>query len=755
VRHPLSGFIRRTPRRRRPSATLPALLVVIFTFAATTSPAFEGKWTPEQLRELDAAWLREIGLELPPEAFWGADGAGLLEAAISIGGCSAGFVSADGLVATNHHCAFGLLQQHSTPERDLIEHGFLAGSRAEELHGEGTRAVLPHRTRDVSADVAAAIPAGADDLARFRAIERRSSQLVAECERQPNRRCRVAAYDGGVRFTLHESIEYPDVRVVYAPPRAVGEYGGEVDNYAWPRHTGDFALLRVWADEGGGPAQPGKGVAGYRPRHFFPVSAEGVRPGDLVLVAGYPGVTFRAETAAELGQRVDRLLPGRAELLRHWTRLLETAAGGAPAARIAVATRVKSLANLDKRSSGQHAGAVRGRMVAERRTAEEAVLAWAAERPEQAAAVSARQELAALVASTDATFDRDLLLGHLRQGPLSLDLALRLVRWAKERQKPDAEREPEYMERNRPRLLETIRVAQKRLYLPAEEALVADFLRRSATLPAGSRIAAADALLAAHAAAGETAAGRAAAALHAMTRVTSLDDRLRMFEETPEELRARRDPLLDFAFALDEELLAQKERDDRKAGAISRLRPVWRRAVAAHAERPIAPDANGTLRVTLGRVTGYSPRDGVLMTPQTTVRGLVEKHTGEEPFAAPAFVLAAAPRSPASRWADPGLGDVPVAFLADADTSGGSSGSPVLDARGRLVGLNFDRVWEAIASDFGFDDRYARNVSVDVRYLLWALEAAHGEAARPLLEELGVAGVVGPSAAAGAAEPCH
>jgi hypothetical protein len=217
-----------------------------------------------------------------------------------------------------------------------------------------------------------------------------------------------------------------------------------------------------------------------------------------------------------------------------------------------------------------------------------------------------------------------------------------------------------------------------------------------------------------------------------------------MFAATPQQLRARRDPLLDFAFAVDEELLALEAANERRAGAISRLRPAWRRAVMAHAGKPVAPDANGTLRVTFGHVRGYSPRDGVWMTPQTTVAGAVAKHTGEEPFAAPPWLLARAPAAAASRWADARLRDVPVGFLADADTTGGNSGSPVLDGRGRFVGLNFDRVWENVANDFGYDPAVARNVSVDVRYLLWVLESEHGARAAALLAEIGV----GPMAAA-------
>lgn len=698
--------------------------------------AVEGKWTPEQILEHDPKWLRQLGLEIPPEKLWGRDGAGLLEAAVKIDGCSAGFISADGLLITNHHCAFGILQQHSTPERDLITDGFLAASRAEELPGNGIRATIPHSTRDVTAEVEGAVPEGADDLARFRAIERKTKELVAACEAQPDRRCQVAAFDGGVRYLLIESLELPDVRLVYAPPRAVGEYGGEIDNWSWPRHTGDFALLRVYASPDGKPAPRGEANVPFRPRHWFPVSPRGAEPGDFVLLAGYPGITYRSLTEAEMRERAELWFPKRAELYRAWIDIMEEASRRDETARIALADRSKSLLNREKNARGQVAGIQRGRILDKKAAAEREVLAWAAKRPEQKAAVAAQQELAALIAHERETWDRDFLLQQIKSGPKPLDLALTLVRWAGERAKPDLEREPDYMERNRDRLAEGLRNDQKRFHLPTEEILLADLLTRFAALPEGSRIPAVEALLAGNRT--PEAVRAKAAGLLARTRVTDLDERMKMGGETVEQLRARHDPLLDFALALDGELRAWKERDDRAQGAVSRLRPAWQKAVIAHAGKPVAPDANGTLRLSLAHVEGYAPRDAVRMEPQTTVAGLAEKHTGEEPFDAPDALLAAAPAAPRSRWADPKLHDVPVCFLADADTTGGNSGSPVVNGRGELVGINFDRVWENVANDFGYNPDVARNISVDVRFLLWTLETTHGAAARPLLTEMGV-----------------
>jgi hypothetical protein len=231
------------------------------------------------------------------------------------------------------------------------------------------------------------------------------------------------------------------------------------------------------------------------------------------------------------------------------------------------------------------------------------------------------------------------------------------------------------------------------------------------------------------------------AEVFATTRMLAPGVALAMLDESTEQLRARKDPLLDLAFALDAEREQVEQAEHRFQGATRRLRPLWLRAVHAMAGRPVSPDANSTLRISFGHVKGYSPRDGVFMLPQTTLAGLVAKHTGEEPFDAPAALLLAAPQAPRSRWADPGIEDVPVAFLADCDTTGGNSGSPMLNSRGELVGVNFDRVWENVANDLGYNPDVARNVSVDARYLLWTIETLGGPQAGWLLAELGVAAV--------------
>jgi hypothetical protein len=702
---------------------------------ASVAHAVGGKWTPEQLLDHDPGWLEGLGLEVPAQELWSPGEGGLLEAVVQVRGCSSGFVSPQGLLITNHHCVFGILQHHSTAENDIIASGYLAENAADELPGPAVRASIPSRFTDVTEVIATAVPEGADDLERFEAIEAKKKALVASCEERENRRCKVAVYDDGVRYTLIEAVEYPDVRLVYAPPRAVGEYGGDIDNWMWPRHTGDFSLLRVYTAADGSPAEYAEDNVPLIPKRHLQIARQGVSDGSFVMVVGYPGRTYRRLTRSEMKERHELYFPSRAALYQDWMEIIAAAGERDEEARIAMASRYKSLANREKNARGQVAAIDRGHLVGKKIAAEDEVIEWIAGHPEHAAALDSYHGLEALALEVLADWDRSFLLGEVRSGALPLALALTITRWSIESEKPDVERRADYQERNRSRTRSDLERAQKMMHTATDAELMADWWRRLRALPADQRLAPLDAIVPVDA--GDDAVRAAVDLLLAETSVTDEAARLEMFGETPDKLRAREDPLIDLAFALQQAAYLPREKtNDRRAGARLRLRPAWRRAVEAHAGRPIDPDANGTLRVSLAHVRGYSPREAVWMKPLTTVAGVLEKHTGSDPFDVPKAVRQHAPKAPESRWADPTVGNVPVGFLATGDTTGGSSGSPVLNGRGEFVGVNFDRVWENIANDFGYNPDIARNVSADVRYMLWMLEEIEGAKAERILEEL-------------------
>jgi hypothetical protein len=669
----------------------------------------EGKWTPQQLLQFDAAFLKKQGLELPVSRLWDpARGTGLLAATISTGGCSAGFVTSTGLFLTNHHCLFGIVQEHSAPGRDLITHGFIAASPDEELRGKSTRVTVPHRFTDVTRDVISAIPPKADDLARTKAVEAKQKSLIAACEKTAGMHCSVAAFDGGLQYILITTIELTDIRLVYAPPRAIGEFGGEDDNFRWPRHTGDFAIGRAYKD--GKP---------YQPEFYFPIARTGVKLGDFVMVLGYPGRTIRSMTAAEMANERDYRFKLRDEVYGEWIRVLEEKTKGNTQGTIAVAAILKTLNNSHTNARGQLAGLTRGRIIEKQQDQDSTVSSWAGQHAGFNTSVEAKMDLDRLAARNRSTATRSFLFQIVKPGPIALYQATTLVRLASERARPDTERDPDYMNRELPALNNTLERQQKSFYRPADEAMLKVWVDRAWALGAGERIQAIDKLVP------RDRIPQFVATLYSGTRVTDPVERAKMFEETSDQLRARKDPLLDLAFALEPELRAWQAQTQTTEGAIARLRPLWRRAVIAHAGKPVAPDANSTLRVSFAHVKGYSPRDGILYTPQSTLAGMLEKRTSEEPFTVPGFLLDAA------RAVKPD--QIPLNFLSDADTTGGNSGSPVINGRGELVGLNFDRVWENVANDFGYNPDIARNISVDVRFLMWLLESQKADA---ILKEL-------------------
>ncbi len=719
-------------RRRDLGVALTAALAALLTVPHVH--ALDGKWTPAQVLEIDAAWLKRQGLKLPPAALWDAKrGTGLLTGTVNIGGCSGAFVSATGLIVTNHHCLFGAVQEHSTPQRDLIAGGFLARTQAEELPASTMRVEVPKRFTDVTAQVLASVPANAEPLARLRAIDAARKALVETCQKQADIKCKVAAFDDGVAYTLIESIELRDVRLVYAPPRAIGEYGGEIDNWSWPRHTGDFAIARAYASVEGKPADRADENRPYRAEFYFPLSNAGVDDGDFVMILGYPGITYRALIAEEMRERRERFFARREDVFGEWIAILERASQQDAQAKIALAANLKGIHNRYKNAQGQIAGLDRGKIVDRQRESDAATLAWATKRPAHEAAVAAHAGLREVLTEREASWERDFLLNLIPLGaespaggipplPKALFYAATLAYSAEERAKPEAVRANGFGDADRSKIRERLRREQSQYFAPADRQVFAALVRRALALPPSHRIAAVDARFG-----GMTPEqiDRTIADMYAATAALDADARDAMFDESVDVLSARNDALLTFGrdWARDVRALRERERD--WSARASLHRPIWRRAVAAHAGEPIAPDANGTLRISFAHVQGYAPRDGLRYTPFTTLGGVLEKHTGQEPFDAPAAVRAAAEKQPAQ----------PVNFLADGDTSGGNSGSPVIDGRGALVGINFDRVWENVAGDFGFNPKVSRNISVDIRYLLWMLREVNR--ADALLQELG------------------
>lgn len=698
---------------------------------ATLTPALadEGMWSPEQLPQLAPA-LKARGLTLDPLTLANLD-AYPLAAVVSLGGCTASFVSGDGLIVTNHHCAYGALQYNSTAEKNRIVDGFLARHRSEELPGApGQHVYVTDRILDVTAKIGEHLHPWMSGAERYQAIDKESKRLIAECEAKAGYRCRVAEYYGGVSWRLIRQMEIRDVRLVYAPAESIGKFGGDIDNWMWPRHTGDFSFLRAYVSPSGAPADYSKDNVPYHPSQVLRINPRGVEAGDFVMVTGYPGRTNRYRLADEVEQAVSWTYPTRIKVYEDSLAIIDQAAKKDPAVGVAYASRVAGLNNYLKNYKGQIEGLSRADAVKQKRSAETALESWLKDNDNDAnrGYLAAIAKLRQAIAADASTRDRDLALQLIGNANL-YSAANRLVHLAEARGKADGERDTGYQERDWPRIKASLEQMQRRFDPAVDQRFMVYGLLRYVALPAAQRLKALDAWL--DGAKDETAIRARVAKLYAGSKLGNSAERLHWFDADSKAMAASDDSLIRLAVALRPELDALNKADEARYGDINEWRTgymqgmlAWKKAM----HQPIYPDANSTLRVTFGTVQGVSPRDAVTYAPFTTVAGILEKDTGKVPFNAPAAELEAIRSELASGGNFDGFASkkqdtLPVDFLADLDITGGNSGSPALDSHGRLVGLAFDGNWESVSGDWLFNPKLNRSIQVDVRYMLWVMHA--------------------------------
>lgn len=715
-------------------------LVMSLLAAALAAPganAKEGMWVPQQLDEI-AAPLQRAGLERPVGDLMDLSG-DPLGAVVSLGFCTASFVSPQGLVITNHHCAYGHIQLNSTPERNLLRDGFYAARLEDEpSSGPNARVHVLDEIIDVSDRMRAALAqAGDDPLARGEALEAASKQLVAECEADPDYSCELYSFFDGVTYRLFRNLTLQDVRLVYAPPESVGKFGGEEDNWMWPRHTGDFSFLRAYVGRDGKPAPYSPDNVPYQPRHWLKFADQALGAGDFVMVAGYPRRTNRYALATELENTIDWMYPNRIRNNTAQVELVEAAGAGDAEVAVKYATHLFQWHNGLKNNQGQLAGFERSAALAQKQTEEQAFLRWLESRGAQGrAALEAHRHLVAMASEEQqAQAGATLFEGFNRTDAVAA--VLQLYRLAIEREKPNAQRAMGYQERDLPRIEATMREMENRYLGRMDAQLQGYWLSQYLQLPDEQRIPEFDAWLAGHSGAGTAADVQSIVDRMAATGLGETGTRLEWMNRSPAQFEQSDDPLIRYAVAIMPRILEDERRSAVRVGEKSRWSPVYQQAFIDYKQsrdEAVYPDANGSLRITFGNAMGYSPRDGVQYTPFTTLEGLVAKDTGEDPFNSPQALLDAVRERRHGGLLDPRIGSVPVNFMADLDISGGNSGSPAMDAHGRLIGLVFDMNWESVSSNWVFDPAMTRSILVDSRFIEWIMREV--VPAPRLLEEL-------------------
>ena len=718
------------------------LLLLAAVAAGVAIRADEGMWMPQQIPQL-AAKLKSLGFQGDPKAF--ADLTGQpMGAVVSLGGCTASFVSPEGLLVTNHHCVTGALQFNSTPQRDLLTNGYLAKTRDEELPaGPGSRVFVTTRVTDVTEAITGNLDPKLTDRQRYDTIDVRVKERVAACEKT-GLRCTVPSFFEGLKYFEIAQLEIRDVRLVYSPHEGIGVFGGETDNWRWPRHTGDWSFYRAYVGKDGQPAAFSKENVPYQPKHWLPVAPEGVKAGDLVFVVGYPGRTQRHQTFEEVKATTDWSMLRSIQLAQEQLAILDKLAKGDKDLAIKVAGRVQGLNNGLTNTKGVLEGLVKGGSLERKQQQEKELAAWIAADPARKAKYG--DVLPAMQALHEAglkTRERNATLSLLSSASSYLSAAQTLYRLSLQRTKPDIQREAGFQERDWSRIKEAQERLQRTIDPTVDRALLSWAMGKAAALSAGQRIEPLDKLVGLRPGMSEAEAAQAITQyldkLYAGTKLADRDTRLAMLDKSTADLQASGDAFIALAAALEPLAESLREQGKATAGAYARLRPRYMEAMLERAGGLVAPDANSTLRVTFGQVKGVRARDGLFYEPQTTLQGIVEKHTGEGEFNAPQAQLAAIKALRGGKETPdlvPALKDVPVNFLSTVDTTGGNSGSPTLNGKGELVGLLFDGTYESVASDYLFDTEKTRSIHVDVRYMLWTMTEVDGAA--HLVKEMGV-----------------
>ncbi len=693
----------------------------------------EGMYPMSELGKLD---LRAAGLEIDSSLIYNPDGLSLVDGICKIGGCTGSFVSDQGLMLTNHHCAFRAIRDASTAQHDFLAEGFSADTRAQEAPAVGYTVRITDSYRDVSAEVLAVVNLGMDPEARTKAIEKKMKEMsLAEEATHPGKRAEVSEMFLGKTYVLFLYTYLKDVRLVYSPPLAIGNFGGEEDNWMWPRHSGDFSFMRAYVGPDGEPAEYSEDNIPYRPKVVLQVGSAGVQEGDFVFIFGYPGTTYRHRSAAFLEYLGENYMPTVVDWYGWQIQNLEASAQGDRRRQLALAARVKGLQNTYKNFRGKLQGIDRLNLTAARRQEEENLQAFIDADPLR------RENYGRVLTRLDEYYQQraqsvayDLWLRYMLSSSETMSAALTVWENAIEKQKPEAEREWAYMERNLDQTLNSL-VIKADTFDPVADALImGELLKRAGGISQAAELEALQGMT------GPEAVEKAQKFLKRAFEKSSLmesDTLLKAMEKDTQELEKMDDPFLRLVAELYPPFLEMREEKKRRKGELDQLQAALQEVKRQFQGRDFVPDANGTLRYTHGRIEGYSPRDAVTLTPLTTLEGILEKDTGSRPFLVPTRFRELINNRDFGPFFSADVGGVPVNMLYSTDTTGGNSGSPVLNAKGEIVGLNFDRAWEATINDFAWDHSYSRSIGVDIRYVLWVTWKFGG--AEWLLQEMKVA----------------
>lgn len=693
----------------------------------------EGMFTPDQIGKLP---LTKKGLKIKPSELYNPNGVAIADAIVRVnigeaGGFGTGeFVSGNGLILTNHHVGFDALVSASTPEKDYATNGYKADSTANELPANGYSLLMTSRVEDVTAK----IKKGTENLsgdALKQAIDKNTKDLEAQEKAKVSgeKTIRIQSLNSGYFYYLYETMMIKDVRVVYAPPKSIGFFGGDPDNFEWSRHTGDFTFLRAYVGADGKSADYSTANIPFKPKRFLTVSLNGIKENDYVMVMGYPGGTTRYRESQSVKFSQDVNFPFIVELYKAWTEGLVKTGETDEAKRIKLQSEIFSFNNTVKAFEGGITAMKRTDIISQKQAEERKFAGWIAANPaRQTKYGTVLANLQRVSGEFYRTGQRDRLLRSFPNAgatPVFKEIYDAIV--AVQAGKPIPQT----------KVAEVEKIYQTREPLVEREVLKY-FFKATAELPADQTYQPIESLFNRFQGKERRLAEDTFAESIAEKEFDTTQKVIALYSTSPADLQKKYPNIVALVSAMAQERAAITARTAKFNGEIDNLRLIYQQGMAEMKNSNPYPDANASLRFTYGYVRGYNPREAVVYKPFTTLKGVIEKDSGIEPFDVPQKLKDLQNAKDFGRY---GMGDsVPANFLATTDIIGGNSGSPIMNAFGEQVGIVFDGNYEGLGNDIFYDDNYGRTIAVDIRYVLFVTEKFGG--AGWILNEMDIKGGV-------------
>ena len=713
--------------------SIPLCLLLILQSAY--KPWEEGMFPLSEIHKLD---LKKAGLKISVNEIYNPKANSLIDALVNVGGCTGSFISNEGLIITNHHCAFSAVQLASTPENDYLNKGFVARGREQEIEAKGLTCRITDSYDDVSDRVLGAVTQISDPASRLKLINDAMKNIAAEAEKKdPSIKAEVSEMFIGKTYVLFRYKTIQDVRLVYVPNRQIGEFGGETDNWVWPRHTGDFSFMRAYVAPDGSPAKFAKDNIPYKPKKFLRVNPNGTNEEDFVFILGYPGRTYRHRPAQFIEYQQKFVLPYVADLYDFQNGVMEKAGKNDKTLELKLATRIKRNANTLKNYRGKIQG-LKGIDLISQKKKEDAGLAQFIN-----GNVSLKAKYGSLMADIDNLYkvingdaQRDLWFTQIYTSTTLVTVSKNINAFKAALDAQPAAQKQAFFEQNLPKLKQILEKNYESYDFDVDKTILKRMLEDAAAFNLTQKVDAAGKI-----------SGRGSDVKTVIDQyvettlgISKLNNQSYVFNTillSPKSVANYNDGVMIFEKEIAKQIAELSPEKDRREGLLNKLMGDYVNVKERFLQKNFIPDANSTLRLTYGHVRGYKPADATYLRAYTSIRGIIEKGSSGNPdFAYPEQIRTLWEAKDFGPYAKKNLNDVPVAFLYNMDTTGGNSGSPIMNALGELVGVNFDRSYSATINDYAWNESYSRSIGVDIRYVLWV--ASKIDKADFLVREMGV-----------------